>query len=208
VLVSGCNTPTIGQRKEAELTLTGKVLVIPLRDAAQYYFDSEDGKLVADAVLNSLKFNAGTLSAIDYNMVRGPIRGAVLETSLTKEEWAAIGRDAGVDYMVYGTIGSLSWRDTDDPVIPRCIFTVTYYVFDVAAADVIYTNTIAGSYHYMKYGDKGMSVFDMGGEGLRTRALAYIGEIIARTFYAYNTNDFEEGSIRSAAHKTEIKKRK
>jgi len=207
-LICGCNGPTIGERKDAELTLSGKVLIIPLRDATQYYFDSEEGILIADAAINSLVFGSGKLSAVDYKKSRGPIRGTVLETGLTNQQWAAIGRDAGADYMVYGTIGSLSWRDPDDPVIPRCNFNVTYSVFDVAAADVIYTNTVAGTYPYMRYGAKGMSVFDMGAEGLRTRALAYIGQIIARTFYPYETNDLEQNSLQRAARKSETTKRR
>jgi len=125
-----------------------------------------------------------------------------MDASVSDEQWKEIGSALAADYLVHGSIDNISWTDPEDPIMPRCIFTVSYAVFDVVAGADVYSVTKAGRYPYMLAGDRGVSVFEMGPEGLRVRAFLYIGQLIARTFYAYHTDQFEKDALSTTKHET------
>jgi hypothetical protein len=190
--LSGCGLSPYA-KKSAQIKVSGTVLFVPLRDKASYYYDSAEGLAIANAAMRFMRTKAGAVRLADYASARGPVRSAVMGAP----DWTEIAKAARASYVVYGSIDEISWVDPDDPVMPRCLFTVSYHVFDAARGTDAYAATVSGRYPYLLVGDKGTSVFEMGSGGLEARAFAYIGEVIARTFYAHTISQSEDESLTS-----------
>lgn len=177
----------------AELKLKGRILVVPLSDADNYYYDSKEGVAIAEAVVGELVRNSKTLDPIPPEKAKGPVRSAILGPV----DWAEVGGGTGADYVLYGSLDELLWKDPADPMLPRCVFRVTYSVYSVALKTNVYTSTKAGKYPHRLLSDSGVSVYEMGTDLFTERSYQYIGHVIARTFYRYESSPSEEESIKS-----------
>lgn len=193
---SGCAMPDKVRRTAAvKLAPDSKVMFVPLKEKNAYYYDSVDGIGIAQAAGEALSTNFRELAVVDFNLARGPLRSIILQPAVTDADWTGIGRAAGVDYIVYGTL-TAAWKDPGDAVTPRAAFEVAYTVFDVAAGRGIYAGSKAGLYPTRGLSDNGTTVFEMGEAGLHARAQAHIGKALARTFYTSTITKREDGSIK------------
>lgn len=194
----GCSNP-IRIKQEAQVHVTGTLLIVPLRDETNYYFDSKAGNAVALNAAKVLAVNSENVTCVDSFKVRGPLRSLFLDETIDAATWAQIGRKAGADYILYGSIDKLSWRDKDDMSLPACHFTISYTVVDTSQSREIFHTTWTGRYPIMLLADGGTSVYEMGRQGLRSRAYAYIGEVIAKTFYDHMITKFEALSLKEGS---------
>jgi len=194
IIAAGCND--LGGHMadhRAEIKIKGKVLVVPFRDAQAYYYDSEDGGPITDAAVIALQTQAGDkITCVDYGKVRGMLRGAFA----TKEDisWTDVGRAAGADYVVYGTLNSINWEDPNTPGMPRCSFSITYYVHDVAHAKRVYGVTKAGFFPVTIVGNWGVSAAALSVEALKPKAYIYIGRNVANSFVTMTIDKREEAT--------------
>jgi len=189
-LAAGCRSANY-QRRPARVKAGGPVVFIPLRDAENFYFDAEAGVAIARAATHALENNAPRAQTVDFARARGPLRTMILEDNIAVAQWARIAREAGADYLVHGSLDHIAWVDPMDQTVPRCTFTITYAVVRAADPAEIYRATVSGAYPVNVIADRGVTVYEMGREGLRTNAYDYIGTLIARTFYPHTLNIFE-----------------
>jgi len=193
VCAAGC-VSRVHSTHGAEAKLKGKVLVAPFRERRAYYYDSEDGRAVAAAASGYLERNAGT-APVDWSKARGPVRAKLTSGGPEKEDWALIAREAGADYIIHGSIDSLGWQNPNNPQLPRCVFTITYSAIRASDGKEVYHNTRSGVYPAMMLGEGSVSVYEMGPEGLRRRALDNMGKVVARTFYNHTLTRFEADAV-------------
>ncbi|MCD6405254.1 MAG: hypothetical protein J7M19_05475 [Planctomycetes bacterium] len=199
--ICGCPNPVHVERK-AQVRVAGTLLVVPFQSGKDYYYDSEAGNAVARNAVKALALNSRNITSVDSLKARGPLRSLILEKTIDTAAWAEIGREAGADYILYGSVDELSWRDLDDPSLPRCNFTISFTVVDTSESREIFHTTRTGRYPIMLLADGGVSVYEMGDEGLRFRAYAYIGKVVARTFYDHMVTRFEVLSLQEGANTT------
>jgi len=187
---AGCRSANY-QRRPARVKASGAVVFIPLRDGENFYFDADGGVAIARAATRALDNNASRVEAADFARARGPLRTMILEDKIAVGQWARIAREAGADYLVHGSLDRVAWVDPMDQTVPRCTFTITYAVVRAAEPAEVYRTTVSGAYPVNVIADRGVTVYEMGHEGLRTNAYDYIGTLIARTFYPHTLNIFE-----------------
>ena len=183
--------PRNSERRAPRVAVSGKVVFIPPRAGESFYFDAEAGVRIARAAAIALRTNRPRLVPTDFAVARGPLRSLILEEYISPEQWADVARACGADYLVHGTIDRIGWVDPFDPSLPRCTFTLTYSVVEVARAREILRTTVSGAYPVNVIADGGVTVFAMGPDGLRERAYEYMGALLARTFYAHTISVFE-----------------
>ncbi len=188
---AGCSTPPNHERRPAKVSAAGKVVFIPPRCADSFYFDTDGSVSIARAASLAIEQNASKLRAIDFTVTRGPLRAMILEDAPTTEQWARIAAEAGADYLVHAQIDSLNWLDPMDTTLPRCTFTITYSVVQAAGSREIYRSTVSGVYPAGVIAERGVTVFDMGMEGLQRNSYQYMGTLLARTFYRHTISIFE-----------------
>ena len=193
MLLAGCLGPQ-PVTHPAALKAEGGVLFVPFSDRENYYYDSQEGVGIAEAASEVLRISAKRLTPVPYEAVRGLVRSSVMEESV---DWKAVGQAAKANYVVHGAINRIAWNDPSEPSIPRCIFTVTYGVYDVAVGADSYRATRSGRYPFTLVADKGVTVYEMGPEGLRSRALIYIGRVVSRTFYRATISAAENEALSS-----------
>jgi hypothetical protein len=192
-----CGCQEMGyHRRGAELDLKGKILVVPLRDVGNYYYDSREGVVIADSAVRELLLNSRTLDPLPGDLAKGPVRSSMLGSV----DWGEVGKSVGADYVVHGSLDELRWKDPADPMLPRCLFKVTYSVYSVAAKSEVYSCSKSGRYPFTLLSDRGVSVYEMGTDVFTEKSYEYIGSVIARTFYGYVTSAAEEESIQSMPH--------
>ena len=193
---SGCAGGSATVSHGAAVRVSGRLLVVPLKDKERYYYDSEDGMAIANAALLAASSNSKRITPLDYNKVRGLVRGTILDKTISNDQWAIITKAAKADYAVYGSVDDLRWQDPNDPGMPRCTFAVTFHVYSRAKGREVYAATVAGTYPVMPGGDMGVTVYEMGREKLQDLSRVYIGTVVARTFYHYELNRIEDRSVR------------
>lgn len=190
VVSSSCMSPN-RKNYPPRVVVKGKVVFIPPRDADSFYFDATGGARIARAAGETLRMNRPRLKPVDFAAARGPLRSLILEEDISPDQWAAVATAAGADYLVHGSIDRIAWFDPFDRSLPRCTFTMTYSVVAAAKAREIFRTTVSGAYPVNIIADRGVTVFEMGPEGLRDRAYHYMGTVMARTFYAHSVSIFE-----------------
>lgn len=195
-LAAGCPRTTIIRPALVRVRRGARILFVPLRDRQEYYYDHKPGIAVARSASYALEKSTGYLTAVNYAKARGPVRAMVLEDAVTTEIWARIGAGLDADYVVSGSIEKIRWLDPADPSLPRCYFSISYVVVDVARRREIYRTMLSGEYPIGLVADEGVTVFDMGPEGLKARAYEYIGRLLGRTFYRHEVSVIEEYTIR------------
>ncbi len=195
MLQTGCATPIGTTREKAMVSVKGKIVFIPLRESHYYYYDYEGGTAIANAAVADLLLNSKDLVPVDSAPVRGLVRSTLLAEEVTPDDWALIGRNAGADYIVVGSVDNISWIDPADPITPRCVFTVSFQVIDAASRKVVYSGARSGRYPVMSLGDQGVSVYEMGLDGLKRRAYTHIGQSVGRTFHDYYVRNGEKNAM-------------
>ena len=195
----GTSRTTVEHRREIKLR-PGTVLVVPLRDKENYYYDSLDGGGAADGAILTLAANCPQLAPADYSKVRGLIRSDIMNDGANLD-WTAIGRAAEADYVVYGSVDDIRWGDKWDPSMPRCYFTLTYFVHDVKAGTRIYGVTKAGQYPVTLVGDWDIAQQPPTKQNIEQRARAFMGSLIAKSFYSCTISRLEHETVTSAALK-------
>lgn len=194
VLLAGCagNIRTAVHR--SEIRAKGTVLFVPLGHGDIAFYDSPDGTAIARDAAEALLTHARGLRPVDAAALRGPVRAAFLE-SPEGVAWEQIALEAGADYVVYGNINELSWKDKLSPSINRCNFTVTYHVYDARAGEEIYSVRKMGIYPSSAIGNWGLTTPRQSALVFRAQSHAYIGRVIASTFFTYKTPRREEESV-------------
>jgi len=189
-VLGGCASLTVKQ--PAALKAKGTILVVPLREPNLFYFDSEAGIEMASFASAAIQNNMTELEALDYRTTRGAIRALLLSETIAEADWVQIGLDAGADYVLYGTIDLLRWTEPENPSMPRGVFTITYYVMDVAQCAEVLRMTVSSRYPYRTLSDDGMAVFEMTTNELKQRTYHYAGELLAETFYEHRVSKLEK----------------
>ncbi|MHC4712545.1 MAG: hypothetical protein ACYTAN_04645 [Planctomycetota bacterium] len=201
VFSCGCRVSTHTRRK-ALLRARGKVLFVPFREGTEFHYDSEGGVVIAVSAATALKSNSSRSSAADSSEARGAVRTLVLAEEITPEDWAAVGAEVGADWVVYGEIIDTSWRDKMDQSIPRCNFTMKYAAVHVPRRRIALARTVSGTYPVRLVADDGVLVFDMSPDMLRFKSYAYMGTVVARTFYVYEISRLEERGLTESENTT------
>ena len=191
LVMAGCIAENRVIQREA-LSAKGNVVFVPFKDSSGYYYDSASGTAIANAATEALAINAKRVFPVPYGPARGVVRSGIVEQ---KVDWQKAGQAAKADFVVYGSIDEISWKDPDDPGIPKCIFTVTYSVYDVAKNADIYGATLSGRYPFLMLADQGITVYEMGAEGLKKKSLVYIGQVLSRTFYSSEIHGAEKNTL-------------
>jgi hypothetical protein len=191
LVMAGCIAENRVTQRET-LSVKGRIVFVPLRDSSGYYYDSANGVAVANAAVEALATNARRVSPVPYGAARGVVRSGIMEQ---KVDWQKAGQAAKADFVVYGSIDEISWKDPDNPGIPKCIFTITYSVYNVAKGADIYGVTLSGRYPFLMLADQGITVYEMGAEGLKKKSLVYIGQVMSRTFYSSEIHAAEKDTL-------------
>ncbi len=198
LLSCGCRVSTHTRRK-ALLRASGTVLFVPFREGGQFHYDSEGGVVIAVSAGTALRSSSSRCTPVDSDKARGAVRTLVLAEEISPDDWAEVGAEIGADWVVHGEILETSWRDKIDDSIPRCNFTMEYAVVNVERRRTVLERTVSGSYPVRLVGDDGFLVFDMSPEMLQLKAYAYMGTVVARTFYDYEISRLEERGITETA---------
>lgn len=200
-LVAGC----VGGRTKiikpplVKVGRNARILFVPLRNEQEYYYDHAPGIAMARSASYALEKSTDSLAAVKYAKARGPVRTMFVDDRVTTEMWARIGAQVDADYVVTGSVDKIRWSDAADPSLPRCYFTISYAVINVAKQKRIYRTMLSGEYPVGLLADGGVTVFQMGSQGLKDRAYEYIGRQLGRTFYRHEVSVIEDHTLK---HKT------
>lgn len=189
--LSGCYN-RVSVEQKAIMRVSEPMLIVPFRDAGNFYYDCEAGERIANSAMDALRVAQPTLVVGDYGTARGVVRSFALEQEMGDAAWAEIARAAGTRYVLYGSVDNLSWSDPDNPSLPRCIFTVSYSVFDATRAKTVLSAVRKGRYPVQMLGDNGLYVFEMSRDRFRALAYDYVGTVVARTFFDHTTSRRED----------------
>ncbi len=196
-LAAGCAGRTaITKPPLVKVGRNARILFVPLRNKQEYYYDHEPGIAMARSASYALEKSTGSLTAVNYTKARGPVRTTFVDNRVTTEIWAQIGAQVEADYVVSGSVDSIRWSDPADSSLPRCYFTVSYAVINVAKSKEIYRTMLSGEYPVRLLTDKGVTVFQMGPQGLKDRAYEYIGRLLGRTFYRHEVSVIEDHTLK------------
>jgi len=195
VSLAGCSSVGGSVTYKPLVRAKGKVLFVPFRSERGYYYDDEGGTVIAAAAAAELERNSPDAVALDSSASMHLVRALAVNEKVTPSDWASLGSEVGADWVVFGSVGEISWQDKMDPSVPRCNFTVTYEVIQVARKRAVLGRTVSGVYPYQAVADEGISVFEMGPDMLQFRSYAYIGRVVARTFFAHRLPLLEHRSL-------------
>ena len=163
---------------EREVNLDGRTaVVIPFQEKGGAYFASMDGAELAERVARQMMANmpktqfVGTL----------PARESV-EKSTTESTLAELGKAAGADVVVTGTLTEFRTKEPKTQLVLRGTCSAQVMVYDVKAMKTIKSWTVTVRYPEM---GEGIPETDTTESAVRDAVLKRTADLIAKKFYAW-----------------------
>ena len=155
------------------------IVVIPFRDQRHTYYESRDGVDLATVVTGELiKRGAATDVKLDPQL-----QSAFEGQDPDRVVWADIGRKAGAELVLFGSLDRFTLKDPKTIGIVRGTAVVNFFIYDVKKDGLVYTKRGLEVYHPET--GAGIAESDISSEKLRRILLAKTAMKIVQKFYTY-----------------------